>query len=456
MPFKSEAQRKLCYLLKNKGQAGSWDCSEWSKETPKGKKLPEHVSEKKSADLEMVKKLARCWAGYKPVPSKEPYSEDSCKPIAKKKDTKKEKKAELHSLFAKMSEVVASPGRGSGDEEATAINPEPYEGMQKAEPVKKVPGKMNFNKKPNKPVSPMGAARNAAAKASIRAFGFDPRGGAVKAAETTPAQPAASGFKMPSISPSSALQGISDTAMPAIKSVFGDTAAYERLKSQAGRPNLVNMATNVQNAVKDVGDSFRAIPGAISEVASSAYGGVRNMRVPIPTYMRPKLPILGTPVGPTSMPLSFFGDLAAKEVKNYMSQPAQPSAGGSPGIISRLYNGLPADVRSNAQSYVTNLGNTAKGAVNAASQGLANQAVQYEAGRRSAGFALPVVDFLRNNPWAKWGLLGLGGLGLYGLGKNLFGSNEEASSGNKLQTAFHEGLASPDREQLRKVRAVYQ
>lgn len=449
MPFKSEAQRKLCYLLKNKGQAGSWDCSEWSKETPKGKKLPEHVSEKKSADLEMVKKLARCWAGYKPVPGKEPYSEDSCKPIAKKKDTKKEKKAELHSLFAKMSEVVASPGRGSGDEEATAINPEPYEGMQKAEPVKKVPGKMNFNKKPNKPVSPMGAARNAAAKASIRAFGFDPRGGAMKAAETAPAQPAASGFKMPSISPSSALQGISDMAMPAIKSVFGNTASYEGLKSQAGRPDLVNTATNVQNAVKDIGDSFSrfakgSVPGVIRGATSLPL--LKNLPVPVPASMRP----FG--LGPSTVPLSLAGNLAAAKVDNYMSQPAQPSAGGSPGMASRLYNALPAD----AQSYVTNLGNTAKGAVNTASQGLANQAVQYEAGRRSAGFALPVVDFLRNNPWAKWGLLGLGGLGLYGLGKNLFGSDEEASSGDKLQTAFHEGLASPDREQLRKVRAVYQ
>ena len=154
MPFKSESQRKLCYLLKNKGQAGSWDCSEWSKETPKGKKLPEHVSEKKSEDLETVKKLARCWAGYKPVPGKEPYSEDSCKPVSGGKDKKKEKKAELHSLFSKMSEVITSPGRGSGDEEETSINPEPYEGMQKAKPAKPVPGKMNFNKKPNKPVSP--------------------------------------------------------------------------------------------------------------------------------------------------------------------------------------------------------------------------------------------------------------------------------------------------------------
>ena len=91
MPFKSEAQRKLCYLLKNKGQAGSWDCSEWSAETGK-KKLPEHVKkqEEKKA-LEAVAKLARCWAGYEPVPGKEPFSNDSCRPKTKSKKQEEKK-----------------------------------------------------------------------------------------------------------------------------------------------------------------------------------------------------------------------------------------------------------------------------------------------------------------------------------------------------------------------------
>lgn len=91
MPFKSEAQRKLCYLLKNKGQAGSWDCSEWSAETGK-KKLPEHVKkqEEKKA-IEAVAKLARCWAGYEPVPGKEPFSNDSCRPKTKSKKQEEKK-----------------------------------------------------------------------------------------------------------------------------------------------------------------------------------------------------------------------------------------------------------------------------------------------------------------------------------------------------------------------------
>lgn len=38
----------------------------------------------------------RCWAGYEPVPGKEPYSDGSCRPAGskkKKKDKKKEKSA---------------------------------------------------------------------------------------------------------------------------------------------------------------------------------------------------------------------------------------------------------------------------------------------------------------------------------------------------------------------------
>lgn len=398
MPFKSEAQRKLCYLLKNKGQAGSWDCSEWSKETPKGKKLPEHVSEKKSADLEMVKKLARCWAGYKPVPGKEPYSEDSCKPIAKKKDTKKEKKAELHALFAKMSEVVASPGRGSGDEEATAINPEPYEGMQKAEPVKKVPGKMNFNKKPNKPVSPMGAARNAAAKASIRAFGFDPRGGAMKAAETAPAKPALSGNMV-----RNTVSGIGSALGDTFRAgILGDSNAMTSLQQGANLPNLQRLGERATGFMDRTRNSFnQASKNFTPDLWAIAKNPMASSRA-YELYSNRDAILKATPF-PTMFNLA----------KNVITNPV---------------------AKDTAMGYAAN----------------------HEARRVASGYGLQAAQFLQNNPWAKWGLLGLGGLGLYGLGKKLFGSNEEASSGNKLQTAFHEGLASPDREQLRKVRAVYQ
>lgn len=53
----------------------------------------------KEKDADMVKysladtlKLARCWAGYEPVPGKAPYSEDSCRPVGSGKKKKKENK----------------------------------------------------------------------------------------------------------------------------------------------------------------------------------------------------------------------------------------------------------------------------------------------------------------------------------------------------------------------------
>lgn len=57
MPFKSEAQRRLCYALKEKGEAGSWNCDEWAKET-KDEKLPEHVADGKSKDSKPADKAA--------------------------------------------------------------------------------------------------------------------------------------------------------------------------------------------------------------------------------------------------------------------------------------------------------------------------------------------------------------------------------------------------------------
>ena len=153
MPFKSDSQRKLCYLLKGKGQAGSWDCDEWSTATGK-KDLPEHVedqTEKEASGLSAVKALCALWS----IPS----------PL---------KEAAARSLLSKLSSVITSPGRGSGDEEETAINPDSSEGLQMAKSTKPVPGRMSLNQKGLKPVAPLGAARNAVRRATESELGFDP------------------------------------------------------------------------------------------------------------------------------------------------------------------------------------------------------------------------------------------------------------------------------------------
>lgn len=153
MPFKSDSQRRLCYLLKGKGRAGSWDCDEWSTATGK-KDLPEHVEdqiEKEASGLSAVKALCALWS----IPS----------PL---------KEAAAKSLLSKLSSVITSPGRGSGDEEETAINPDSSEGLQMAKSTKPVPRMMSLNQKGLKPVAPLGAARNAVRRATESELGFDP------------------------------------------------------------------------------------------------------------------------------------------------------------------------------------------------------------------------------------------------------------------------------------------
>lgn len=61
MPFESKKQQRKCYALKSKGQAGSWDCGEWSSETdfddlPIRKEKESFSLGKQAADLSMTSK----------------------------------------------------------------------------------------------------------------------------------------------------------------------------------------------------------------------------------------------------------------------------------------------------------------------------------------------------------------------------------------------------------------
>ena len=51
MPFKSEAQRRLFYAKEKRGELPKGTAKKWEKHTPKGKKLPEKVSESKTRQL---------------------------------------------------------------------------------------------------------------------------------------------------------------------------------------------------------------------------------------------------------------------------------------------------------------------------------------------------------------------------------------------------------------------
>lgn len=211
MPLKSDAQRKLCYLLKGKGQAGSWDCDEWSVATGK-KKLPEHVKEQEEKKaLKYTNKLPG-GIGDKHKPSDFPEDElegmyeeekihtsdpdiatelatdhltqdkDYYKKLNKVKDSKEaamRKVARLWSLPAKISklaEVITGAGRGLGDEDEGVVNFDSSEGISKAvhkEPKKGPASSLTSVREKPKPY----LARKALINATNKTFGTNPTGG---------------------------------------------------------------------------------------------------------------------------------------------------------------------------------------------------------------------------------------------------------------------------------------
>jgi hypothetical protein len=210
MPFKSDAQRKLCYLLKGKGRAGSWDCDEWSTATGK-KNLPEHV---KKQEEKKAENILVGGAGDKKKPSDFPkgvledaikhemehtsnrgvaeeiaidhLTEDvdyykKLKKIEGSKSAAMRKLARLWSMPAKISklaEVATSPGRGEGDKDEGVVNFESSDGIAHA--VHKEPNKGPAASLPTTGSTPKPyLARKALIGATKKTFGTNPTGGSI-------------------------------------------------------------------------------------------------------------------------------------------------------------------------------------------------------------------------------------------------------------------------------------
>jgi hypothetical protein len=210
MPFKSDAQRKLCYLLKGKGRAGSWDCDEWSTATGK-KNLPEHV---KKQEEKKAENLLVGGAGDKKKPSDFPkgvledaikhemehtsnrgvaeeiaidhLTEDvdyykKLKKIEGSKSAAMRKLARLWSLparISKLAEVATSPGRGEGDKDEGVVNFESSDGIAHA--VHKEPNKGPAASLPTTGSTPKPyLARKALIGATKKTFGTNPTGGSI-------------------------------------------------------------------------------------------------------------------------------------------------------------------------------------------------------------------------------------------------------------------------------------
>ena len=59
MPFKSKSQIRACYAKRSAGEAGSWNCEEWSDVTKGHKSLPETVKKASSLIAPEFAKIAK-------------------------------------------------------------------------------------------------------------------------------------------------------------------------------------------------------------------------------------------------------------------------------------------------------------------------------------------------------------------------------------------------------------
>lgn len=527
MPFKSDSQRRLCYLLKGKGRAGSWDCDEWSTATGK-KNLPEHVEdqiEKEASGLSAVKALCALWS----IPS----------PL---------KEAAAKSLLSKLSSVITSPGRGSGDEEETAINPDSSEGLQMAKSTKPVPRMMSLNQKGLKPVAPLGAARNAVRRGTQNAFGFDPANKVLskeasnfdfssigakldpslisgpKQAPSIQGVAPARGFDFANMTKSLQNTGrqVGEAATSEVEKWVkapGWTSPIEVLKrrNQAlGAQKAMGQVTDSAGKVINLGKNFLSAGSTLmgmgkqSSTQSTTGGSAIAPKAAVPSApaaISPKIaaPKAAVPSAPSnngnalSGAASGVGDAfragfgnqdAFKRVQDDLNRPNYSQLNNTINGFSDAFGGVGKQMQGaygaaktlfrppppnpnpgffeKAEVQAVEALNKGRLAISVASDpegwrrasqtadwakrlgsGLSNsyntaksEAANSEGRRMAAGATMPVLNFMQNNPWAKYlvGALGTGAVG-YGL-NSMFGDQQKQQSqaGSVFQQSYNQGL----------------
>ena len=396
MPFKSDSQRKLCYLLKGKGQAGSWDCDEWSTATGK-KKLPEHV-----ADQEEKQAL--------------------------------NKKSGVNSLISKWSTMSGhaqySTGLLKGGAAGGPVQP-PKPGVYKS--VFSTPPRLAVGAPPAGTPAPTPAAANTPAPAE--AANAPPSGVMGYANQAWNSAKSGVSGVMGNVQSSPAYNNaslayqnrgaIAPTAWNAVQAGFGSDEAKTKLDADANRFNWSALKDNATKAWND----------------PSTQNGIKKMQ--------------------GNMEASFAENYkknlswADKKrlIKDYRLTPWEATQAGfktGPGY-DRIVAGETARIKGDMSKWTAGLGDSISKspfgvAANYVGTGVKNYATQSEAKRMTAQAAMPYVDWMRANPWAKYVGGGLAlGAGAYGLHK-LFGGgggaaeNDEDEDGNILTKSFNRGL----------------
>ena len=427
MPFKSDSQRKLCYLLKGKGQAGSWDCDEWSTATGK-KKLPEHV-----ADQEEKQAL--------------------------------NKKSGVNSLIRKWSAMSGhtkySTGLLKGGAAGGPVQP-PKPGVYKS--VFSTPPRLNVGAPPVGPTAP---ATGTPAPAPATGTPAPATGTPAPATGATPAngfmgyanqawnsaKSGVSGF-MGNVQSSPAYNNaalayqhrgaIAPTAWNAVQAGFGSDDAKAKLDADANRFNW----SEAKDRWSNIGNDFKGLKD-------------RTMA----TLKTPE--VQKSLQGMQDRAADWYSANLSKEekarlIKDYnitwaeQTQTLAPKWAGG-GAPTRVVEGEKARLMGEAQKtmdWLSNTGSRIGNAVvnNPVSQaigtGVKNYATQSEAKRMTAQAAMPYVDWMRANPWAKYVGGGLAlGAGAYGLHK-IFGGGggaseadtDEGEGDNFLTKSFNRGL----------------
>jgi hypothetical protein len=188
---------------------------------------------------------------------------------------------------------------------------------------------------------------------------------------------------------SNALSGAASGVGDAFRAGFGNQDALKRVQDDLNRPNYsqLNNTANAFGSI-DYGGIGRQMQGAYG-LAKGVAKGVSVPSVPLSTVIKDPL-----------------GWGRAYQTADW---------------AKRLGSGLP-------DSY-----NTAKA-----------QAANSEGRRMTAGATMPVLNFMQNNPWAKY-LIGAAGAGAVGYGLNrMFGGGQQQSqqpqAGSIFQQSYNQGL----------------
>ena len=245
------------------------------------------------------------------------------------------------------------------------------------------------------------------------------------AAPTTPAKPVQPAATTPKPNTSKPLfpgspiaSGVVNGVNTGVQALF-DPKAHENLKQMAGRPDI-------PKAYKDVGEWWnRNTSGGVDKAID--YG--------VDAYMGKK------PEGwegALHTGKSMLLKNQIKGVKNNASTALNNTVTGVGSLANTAINAVPG-----ARPAVNAAGAGVNDAVQGVQQGAYNGVAKFDAERQTAGYALPAVNWMNSNPWAKYlGAAALGGLGLYGIHKYMGGGNKSKGTGSVLDQNFQQGLAS--------------